>query len=71
MTHNNAILAPLLASLDLGVSVAELDNLLNSARVETSAYSDLINGRVDLAAVAREPRQFFKTGAAFARRGFA
>jgi len=48
MPHKNAVLAQLLASLDLGVSVAELDNLLDSARVETSAYSDLIMGRVDL-----------------------
>lgn len=48
MPHKNADLAPLLASLDLGVAVAELDNLLDSARVETSAFSDLINGRVDL-----------------------
>lgn len=48
MAHKNAVLAPLLASLDLGVSVAELDNLLDSARVETSAFSDLISGRVDL-----------------------
>ncbi|HEY1814531.1 MAG TPA: hypothetical protein VGG74_19395 [Kofleriaceae bacterium] len=48
MAHKNADVAGLLAPLDLGVSVAELDNLLDSARVETSAFSDLFNGRVDL-----------------------
>lgn len=34
--------------IDLGSGVAEQDTLLEQARVETSAFSDLINDRVDL-----------------------
>jgi hypothetical protein len=37
MQHQNAVLAELLAQLDLGSSVAETDQLLEVARVETSA----------------------------------
>ena len=48
MTHHNRLVADLLHSLDLGASVAEADTLLESARVETSAFSDLLNDRVDL-----------------------
>jgi hypothetical protein len=48
MTHNNSIVADLLETLDLGSSVAELDSLLEVARVETSAFSDLVHDRVDL-----------------------
>jgi hypothetical protein len=46
--HENRTLKTLLEGLDLGSSVAESDNLLEVARVETSAFSDLINDRVDL-----------------------
>lgn len=48
MSHNNETLADLLSALDLGTSVAETDQLLEVARVETSAFRDLLNDRVDL-----------------------
>jgi hypothetical protein len=44
--HNRA--AELLAALDLGDSIAEIDTLLETARVETSAFGDLLNDNVDL-----------------------
>lgn len=40
--------AKLLATLDLGSGVAETDELLESARVETSVFDDLLADRVDL-----------------------
>ncbi len=40
--------ANLLAGLDLGSAVAESDNLLETARVETSVFDDLRADRVDL-----------------------
>lgn len=40
--------ASLLAGLDLGSTVAESDNLLEAARVETSVFDDLLADRVDL-----------------------
>ena len=48
MKHNKAYIARLLTHLDLGSSVAEEDTLLESARVETSAFSDLWLDKVDL-----------------------
>jgi hypothetical protein len=48
MSHKNKAVANLLQALDLGSSVAESDALLESARVETSAFTDLLNDRVDL-----------------------
>lgn len=48
MAIKNTILTPLLQSLDLGASVAEVDSLLEVARIETSAFSDLLTDRVDL-----------------------
>lgn len=48
MEHQFPTLAKLLRALDLGSSVAESDNLLEVARVETSAFADLLNDRVDL-----------------------
>jgi len=48
MPHQNRIIADLLQVLDLGSSVAEADTLLESARIETSAFTDLLNDRVDL-----------------------
>jgi len=48
MTHQNETLSELLQGLDLGSSVAESDTLLETARIETSAFSDLLNDRVDL-----------------------
>jgi len=44
--HSEA--ANILRNLDLGSSVAELDTLLETARIETSAFSDLIRDSVDL-----------------------
>jgi hypothetical protein len=46
--HNNQIAAELLQVLDLGQSIAEQDTLLETARVETSAFSDLLQDKVDL-----------------------
>jgi hypothetical protein len=40
--------AELLEELDLGVLIAEIDTLLETARVETSAFADLLNDKVDL-----------------------
>ncbi len=40
--------ASLLATLDLGSGVAETDDMLESARVETSVFDDLLADRVDL-----------------------
>jgi hypothetical protein len=40
--------ANLLAGLDLGSAVAESDNLLEAARVETSVFDDLVADRIDL-----------------------
>ncbi len=48
MGHQNKILSTLLQVLDLGSSVAESDTLLEAARIETSAFADLLNDRVDL-----------------------
>jgi len=48
MAHQNKVLSTLLQVLDLGSSVAESDTLLEAARIETSAFADLLNDRVDL-----------------------
>src|SRR5215472_15539235 len=45
---SNEDAAQLLAGLDLGSTVAESDNLLEAARVETSVFDDLLADRVDL-----------------------
>jgi hypothetical protein len=44
--HNVA--SNLLQTLDLGSSIAEQDTLLEKARVETSAFTDLLHDKVDL-----------------------
>lgn len=46
--YKNSELLPILEGLDLGSSVAETDELLFTARVETSAFSDMIRDKVDL-----------------------
>jgi hypothetical protein len=46
--HKHKLAAQLLQDLDLGSSIAELDTLLETARVETSAFSDLLHDKVDL-----------------------
>lgn len=48
MQYLNNDLLRILQNLDLGASVAEIDTLLETARIETSAFNDLINDRVDL-----------------------
>lgn len=48
MSHSNKKLSTMFQSVDLGSSVAELDTLLETARIETSAFTDLLNDRVDL-----------------------
>jgi hypothetical protein len=48
MAFENKEVAALLKDLNLGSSVAEFDGLLETARIETSAFSDLFNDRVDL-----------------------
>ncbi|MBN1461733.1 MAG: hypothetical protein JXA57_19560 [Armatimonadetes bacterium] len=48
MMHRNRIVVDMLRMVDLGASVAEADTLLESARIETSAFADLLNDRVDL-----------------------
>lgn len=46
--HDHRMAANLLQVLDLGSSIAEQDKLLETARVETSAFSDLLLDKVDL-----------------------
>jgi hypothetical protein len=41
--HQHAKAAELLEELDLGASIAEIDTPLETARVETSAFADLLN----------------------------
>lgn len=48
MKHSKRDLAQMLRNLEFGSSVAETDDLLESARVETSVFSDLLADRVDL-----------------------
>jgi hypothetical protein len=48
MSFRKGDVAALLRTLDLGSSIAELDDLLESARVETSVFGDLLGDRVDL-----------------------
>ncbi|HJS88705.1 MAG TPA: hypothetical protein VJ738_01930 [Steroidobacteraceae bacterium] len=48
MAFQNGTISQLLQSLDLGSPVAEVDRLLEVARIETSAFSDLLADRVDL-----------------------
>lgn len=48
IVHLKGQLSDLLADVDLGASVAEQDTLLESARVETSVFTDLLADRVDL-----------------------
>jgi hypothetical protein len=48
MSYRKSEVARLLRDLDLGASVAEQDDLLEAARVETSVFTDLLLDRVDL-----------------------
>jgi hypothetical protein len=46
--NKHAAAADILKTLDLGSSIAEQDTLLEKARVETSAFTDLLHDKVDL-----------------------
>src|SRR5260221_13709607 len=46
--HKHQTAANLLQVLNLGDSIAESDPLLEAARVETSAFGDLLQDKVDL-----------------------
>lgn len=48
MPFNKGEVARLLRGMDLGSSVAEQDDLLQAARVETSVFADLLADRIDL-----------------------
>jgi hypothetical protein len=48
MTYRKGAAADVLTSFDFGASVAEQDELLEAARVETSVFTDLFLDRVDL-----------------------
>jgi hypothetical protein len=48
MSHSKKQIAQILEQVDLGSSVAESDNVLEAARVETSVFTDLLLDRVDL-----------------------
>jgi len=48
MAHTNRDVVKLLRAIDLGSSVAEQDGLLENARIDTSAFTDLIDDKVDL-----------------------
>src|ERR1700687_1190741 len=48
MSYQTKTSSAVLQGLDLGTSVAESDTLLETARIETSAFGDLLNDRVDL-----------------------
>jgi hypothetical protein len=45
---DNTTAASLLSRMDLGTGVAETDELLEAARIETSVFDDLLGDRVDL-----------------------
>lgn len=46
--NKHSVAANLLQKLDLGSSIAEQDTLLEKVRVETSAFTDLLQDKVDL-----------------------
>ncbi len=46
--NRHSVAANLLQTLDLGSSIAEQDTLLEKVRVETSAFTDLLQDKVDL-----------------------
>jgi hypothetical protein len=48
MIHQNSKLIALLDNLDFGASIAEQDNLLETARVETSVFNEVLSDKVDL-----------------------
>ncbi|MDE2105586.1 MAG: hypothetical protein KGL39_50635, partial [Patescibacteria group bacterium] len=48
MPYSNQSVATVLAEINFGSTVAEQDTLLETARVETLVFSDLLNDRIDL-----------------------
>jgi len=48
MSYKNIDLIDILPSINLGDGIAEQDTLLESTRIETSVFSDLLQDRVDL-----------------------
>lgn len=48
MAYNKQDIARVLAAIDFGSTVAEQDTLLETARVETSVFSDLLHDKIDL-----------------------
>ncbi len=48
MAYKNNDLVQILKEVDMGADVAELDNLLETTKIETSVFSDLLSDRVDL-----------------------
>lgn len=48
MRYQKEQLSKLLEHIDFGSSIAEKDELLETARVETSVFTDLLNDKVDL-----------------------
>lgn len=46
--HKKSTVLKLIRTLDLGSSIAESDDLLETSRVETSVFADLLNDKVDL-----------------------
>ena len=48
MSYDKVALSIMLRGIDIGNSIAENDDVLETARVETSVFSDLLEDRVDL-----------------------
>ena len=48
MAYNNSDLVTILQQVDMGSDIAEQDTLLESTKIETSVFSDLLMDRVDL-----------------------
>ena len=48
ISYKKSDLVNILSNIDLGSSIAELDNLLEAARIETSVFKDLIDDKIDL-----------------------
>jgi hypothetical protein len=46
--NKHGVAVNILQNLDLGSSIAEQDTLLEKVRVETSAFTDLLNDKADL-----------------------
>ena len=56
MSHSNRKILDIFNGIQLGASVAEQDDLLQTARIDTSAFSDLLEDRVDLIPGTKGPK---------------